>query len=169
MVEYDPQRMAVRLLAVGFLAIVAALHLVRRDVSPLTRGVSRYASKPTTLAITAAFLMLAVALGLVAWDQQSWWLAAAAASIAGVAATPERREPPRHSVTHTVCGFLFFITAAAGIYASSASSLLPGAATVLFFLSIAGMPILARAPGLLQRLSFASIVIWLLRLSSTRP
>jgi uncharacterized protein DUF998 len=161
-VGYDPLPMAVRLLALTFATIVAGLHVVRRDVSPLTRGVSRYASGWTTPAMTLAFLALAAAFGFVAWNARSWWFAIAAASMAGIAATPERLAPPHHSTPHTLCGFLFFVAAPVGIYSSPASSVWPAIAALLFLLSVARIPVLNRIPGLLQRICLLTIVVWLL-------
>lgn len=48
----------------AFLAIVTWLHAVRPDVDPLRRGVSRYAAGEHGYAVSAAFLMLALALVL---------------------------------------------------------------------------------------------------------
>ena len=161
--------MAIPLLALVFAAIVIVLHAIRRDVSPLTRGISRYAAGWTLPAMTVGFVALGGALALVAWTERSWLFAVAAISIAGVAATPERLAPPHHSPAHTVCGFLFFASAAAAIYTSRASSPWPAAATLVFFLSLARVPVLARAPGAWQRLVFLAIVIWLLSCCRTRP
>jgi hypothetical protein len=61
-----------------------------------------------------------------------------------------------------VFGFLFFVTAAAGIYSSAASSIWPAVATSLFFLSLTRIPVLSRIPGLLQRICLLTMVIWLL-------
>jgi Protein of unknown function (DUF998) len=155
-----------RLLALGFVTIVVALHAIRRDVSPLTRGISRYATRPTLVPATIAFLMLAAALGAAAWTEDSYLIAVAAVAIGGVAATPERLDPPHHDVTHTLFGFLFFVAAAAGIYTSRSSSpsiprWIPAVLVALFFTGLAGAPGLSRIPGLLQRVCFIAIAAWL--------
>jgi hypothetical protein len=152
----------VRALALAFVAIVLAVHVVRRDVSPLGRGISRYASGRTLAWTTVAFVALAAALGIVAWTTASWMLAVAAMAMAGVAARPDRTTAPAHDVVHTAFGFIFFLSAAAGIYTSPHSSPWPAVATAIFFLALARVPVLRRTPGLWQRLCFLTIVIWLL-------
>src|SRR5437868_4222811 len=107
--------MAVRILTALFVAIVIVLHVVRRDVSPLHRGISRFASSGTLLAMTVAFAALAAALGLAAWSMRSWLLAVAAVSMALVAMTPDSdRLSSTGSVVHTAAAFVFFVAAAAG-------------------------------------------------------
>src|SRR5262245_4287869 len=163
---------AVRGLAILTIVIVAVLHVVRPDVSPLERGISRYASRPTLPLMTLAFLALAAAMGVAAWTTRSWLLGIAATAQAGVAAFPDSGVPPDRSLPHTVFGALFFVTAAAGLFASHRSSpilaWLPALTLLLFFAAIAGVPLLARFPGLLQRGCFASIVMALLGLT-VRP
>jgi hypothetical protein len=158
-----------RPLTLVFVAIVVALHVLRPDVSPMHRGISRYANGRTMTAMTTAFLALAGAMGIVAWTTRSWLLGMAAAALTGVAATPDRLDPPAHSVAlvHTACALVFFVVAAAGIFVSHRSSppglaWLPAVATTAFFISMTGAPGLARICGVLQRLSFAAIVAWLL-------
>jgi Protein of unknown function (DUF998) len=161
---------AVRGLAIAFVVIVAVLHVLRPDVSPFERGISRYASGPTLLLMTLAFLALAAALSIAAWASRSWLLGIAAIAQAGVAAFPDANVPPARSIPHTVLGFVFFVTVAAGLYTSHRSSSvfawLPVVALLLFFASIAGVPMLARVPGLMQRVCFVAIVASLIGLTS---
>jgi hypothetical protein len=162
----------VRGLAIGTVMIVAALHVMRPDVSPVARGISRYASAPTLPLMTAAFLALAAAIGIAAWTTGSWLLGIAAIAQAGVAAFPDANLPPARSLPHTVFGFVFFVTVAAGLYTSHRSSSvlawLPMVALLLFFASVAGVPLLARVPGVLQRVCFAAIVASLVGLTASR-
>jgi Protein of unknown function (DUF998) len=161
---------AMRGLAIGCVVIVAVLHVLRPDVSPFERGISRYASGPTLPLMTLAFLALAGAIGIAAWTTGSWLLGIAAIAQAGVAAFPDANIPPARSIPHTVLGFVFFVTVAAGLYTSNRSSSvlawLPVVALLLFFASIAGVPGLARAPGLMQRVCFIAIVASLIGLTS---
>ena len=74
-----------------FAGIMLFLHVVRRDLSPLNRGMSRYAGSPTLALATLAFLALAGAVEALAasLDPQGRRLAlVAAAGLVGVAATP---------------------------------------------------------------------------------
>ena len=159
---------AVRGLAIAVVIIVAVLHVIRPDVSPIQRGISRYASGPTLPLMTLAFLLFAAAIGIAAWTTRSWLLGIAAIAQAGVAAFPDANVPPARSIPHTVLGFVFFVTVAAGLYTSHRSSSvfawLPIVALLLFFAAIAGVPVLAGIPGLLQRACFAAIVASLIAL-----
>jgi Protein of unknown function (DUF998) len=163
---------AVRGLAFGVAIIVAILHVVRPDVSPIARGISRYASGSTLPLMTLAFLALAAAVGIAAWTTRSWLLGIAAITQAGVAAFPDANIPPARSIPHTVFGFIFFVSVAAGLFASHRTSVvlawLPVVALLLFFASVAGVPGLARVPGLLQRFLFAAIVVSLAGLDPSR-
>jgi hypothetical protein len=164
---------AVRGLALGTVAIVAVLHVLRPDVSPIQRGISRYASGPTLPLMTGAFLTLATAIGTAAWVTGSWLLGIAAFSQAAVAAFPDANVPPARSIPHTVFGFVFFVTAAAGLYMAHRSSSallawLPLVALLLFFASVAGLPMLARAPGVMQRVFFAALIASLVGLTVQR-
>jgi len=162
----------VRGLAIGTVLIVAALHVIRPDVSPIERGISRYASGSTLGLMTAAFLLLAAAVGMAAWTTRSGLLGIAAVAQACVAAFPDANVPPARSLPHTIFGFVFFVTVAAGLYTSHRSTSvlawLPIAALVLFFASVAGVPLLARLPGVLQRVCFAAIVASLVGLTASR-
>jgi len=158
-----------RVLAIGAVVIVAALHVMRPDVSPIARGISRYAGGSTLPLMTVAFLSLAAAIGIAAWTTRSWLLGIAAIAQAAVAAFPDANIPPARSLPHTIFGFVFFVTAVAGLHMAHRSSSaflawLPVAALLLFFASAAGMPVLARVPGLLQRAVFLAIVAGLLTL-----
>lgn len=159
--------LAVRALVIVVVIIVATLHVIQPDVSPIQRGISRYASGRTLALMTLAFLALAAAIGVTTWTTRSWRLAIAAIAQAGVAAFPDSGVPPDRSLAHTLCGAVFFVTVAAGLYTSHRSSWLfawlPVLALLLFFASLAGVPLLARVPGLTQRLCFAAIAVSLLR------
>jgi 4-hydroxybenzoate polyprenyltransferase len=162
----------VRALAILFAVIVIALHILRLDVSPIERGISRYASGATLTLMTIAFLALAGAVGIAAAMTRSWLLAIAAVALAGVAALPDPNLPPVRSLPHTVCGFVFFVSATAGLCTIHRSSPLlawvPVVALLLFFASVAGVPGLARVPGLLQRVCFATIVASLVTIRAVR-
>jgi hypothetical protein len=72
-----------------------------------------------------------------------------------------------------VFGFLFLVSAAGGLFrchrASPVLAWLPVAALLLFFASAAGVPGIARIPGLLQRGVFAAILVGLLALPGSVP
>ena len=152
---------AVRALVALAVVIVAALHVIRPDVSPIARGISRYASGSTMPLMTAAFLAFAAAIAIAAWTTRSWLLGVAAIAQAGVAAFPDAGVPPDRSVVHTVLGFAFFVSVVAGLYTTHRSSpvaaWLPIVALLLFFASVAGVPLLERVPGVMQRVCFAAI------------
>ena len=160
---------SVRALAFVTVVIVIALHVLRPEISPIERGISRYASGPTLGLMTLAFLAFGAAFGIAAWKTGSWLLGIAAVAQAGVAAFPDAHVPPDRSVPHTVLGAVFFVAAAAGLFTSHRSSpmlaWLPLIALVLFFASAAGVPGLARIPGLLQRACFAALAVSLVTLS----
>ena len=161
-----------RLLAIAAVIIVSALHVLRPDVSPIERGISRYASGTTLPLMTAAFLLLAAAIGIAAWTTRSRLLGIAAIAQGGVAAFPDGNLLPARSLPHTIFGFVFFVTVAAGLYTTHRSSSLlawlPIAALLLFFASVAGVPFIWQFPGLLQRVCFAAIVASLVGLSVSR-
>jgi Protein of unknown function (DUF998) len=160
------------ILALGSVVMVVVLHFTRPDVSPLMRGISRYASGRTLVPMTAAFLMLAGAFGVAAWTTRSWLLGIAAIAQAAVAAFPDSGVPPDRSLPHTVFGAVFFVTAVAGLYTShrwpSPFAWLPVLALLLFFASVAGVPLLARIPGLLQRVCFVAIAASLIAIRAAR-
>jgi len=64
------------------------IHGVRRDVSPLERGISRYAGGRTLAWMTVAFLMLAVAVGTAAWQITTGVFMAAILGLRGVREAP---------------------------------------------------------------------------------
>jgi hypothetical membrane protein len=170
-------------LATGFALLVVALHLVRTDVDPLMRGVSRYAIGEYGYVVNGAFLLLAA--GLVATGMGFrrivpavggagvWLLWASAAGMATVAIFPVRAADSAalENLPHQAGGMVFFLTAAAGAVVLSRATRRQtvlgwsvAAAVTVYFLSI-GVPGLALTGvrGLLQRVCFAAIVAWLVR------
>ena len=147
-----------------------ALHAVRRDISPVQRGLSHYAAGRTFPIMTAAFAALAVAIAAGARLADSWLLGIAAFALAAVAVTPVS-EPPRgwRGQAHTAAAMTFFLTAAMGILAASRSPspLQAGIAwalalfTAIFLVSMTETGGPGRIRGLLQRGCFLLIVAWL--------
>ena len=168
-------------LAAGFALLVLTLHVVRTDVDPLTRGVSRYAVGPHGYVVNGAFLLLALALvetGIgfrrVAPNVGTigvWLLWASAGGMALVALFPLRSadSPGAENLPHQLGGMIFFLgTAAATVVLSRATGRLTvvawsiAAVVTVYFLSIGVRPLgLAGIRGLLQRACFAAIVAWL--------
>jgi hypothetical protein len=159
-----------RIAALAFVAIVIALHVVRPDVSPAQRGISRYAGGRTLVATTAAFLALALALGLTAWQLHSWLFATACLAMVAIAATPKPLDASggMSGAIHTGAGFVFFISAAAGARSwsphepRSSVSYFLWIVTGLFIASILRVRVLRDGAGYYQRLTFALLVIWLM-------
>jgi hypothetical protein len=155
-----------------FVGIMLFLHVVRRDLSPRDRGMSRYAGSPTLALATVAFLALAGAVGAVAasLDPHGRRLAlVAAAGLVGVAATPIG-QPASSVVTalHAIGGAAFYAGIIGAMFVSRAPAggqilrwSLAGALT-LFCAAAFGAPGLRLVVGLLQRVVFALIVGWLL-------
>jgi hypothetical protein len=113
-----------------FVSIVVWLHLVRPDVSPMVRGISRYAVGPHGYAISVGFAALASAVGIAAgqlnrrleggaFKWHAWSLWAAVAGLFVVIVWPLRS--PSAGVTeywlHQGGGAVFFAAAAAGVQA----------------------------------------------------
>jgi uncharacterized protein DUF998 len=175
-------------LAGFFVASVAGLHVRRRDVSPRVQGLSHYAVGATQVVMTAAFVALALAVGL---DALLLWQAPAATARSGggvvllalaaiglgvVAAVPV---PAPGSASwrgpaHTAGALGFFVGAAAGAVLVSGPLVdLRGAvagalagAVFLFVLAMGGVPGLFSIRGLLQRLCFALVVAWVFLVGS---
>ena len=165
----------------SFALVVIVLHIVRTDVDPLTRGVSRYAVGPHGYVVNGAFLLLALALvetGIgfrrVAPNVGTigvWLLWASAVGMALVALFPLRSadSPGAENLPHQLGGMIFFLaTAAATVVLSRATGRLTvvawsiAAVVTVYFLSIGVRPLgLAGIRGLLQRACFAAIVTWL--------
>jgi hypothetical protein len=114
----------------AFIGIVVWLHLVRPDVSPMARGISRYAVGPYGSAISVAFVVLAFAVGIAAWllgrpgeagafRRHAQWLWVAVAGLLVVIVWP-LRSPRAGTVEywlHQGGGAVFFAAAAAGVQA----------------------------------------------------
>ncbi|HTM24847.1 MAG TPA: DUF998 domain-containing protein [Vicinamibacterales bacterium] len=157
--------------AAAFAAIVATLHVMRRDVSPRARGISRYANGRTLVAMTLAFLALATATAAAAWITASSVLLVAAVSLATIAAAPEPASPAARArgIIHTAAGFVFFVSMAIGAVTVSGRGFaiqptvawLLAVVTMLFFAGLGGAPGLKEVRGLLQRACFALTVAWL--------
>ena len=156
---------AIRVAATTFAAITIALHLLRREISPLRRGVSNYAVGPYGWLMTLGFVSLAVGVGLMANEFASWWLWAAAAGMAIVAATPTTHDARRtpSAYLHQTGGFIFFTTIAIGALVDRPD--LPAARlvgiTVGAFLAGFAVPRAALVRGALQRLAFVAILIYI--------
>ena len=114
----------------AFIGMVMWLHLVRPDVSPMARGISRYAAGPYGSAVSVAFAALAFAVGLAAWQldhsreagvfrrhAQSLWVAVAGLLV--VIVCPLRSPTPGavEYWLHQGGGAVFFAAAAAGVQA----------------------------------------------------
>lgn len=113
-----------------FVGIVVWLHVVRPDVSPMARGISRYAVGAYGHAISVAFAALALAVGIAAeqlnrrfaggaFKWHAWSLWAAVAGLFVVIVWPLRS--PSAGATeywlHQGGGAVFFAAAAAGVQA----------------------------------------------------
>lgn len=163
--------------SLAFTALVAWLHVRRRDLDPRTRGVSHYAVGPTRGVMTVAFLALAVgtsgitaafdpALGGVAW------LRAAALGITLVALVPVPGPDAAawRGPVHALGALGFFVAAAVGAVLLSARvngaavliAWMLAVAVVVFLASMAGVPGLFAIRGWLQRGCFALVAAWLL-------
>ena len=160
-----------------YAVIMAALHVLRPDLPPLERGMSRYAGGDTLALATTAFLALAgawVALAnrLRTTPNARIPLNVAAIGLAGVAATPIGGPSPHAIVllVHTIGGLLFYLGTALAMLAvpvagTSKRPLLIAYLTALslFALGGVGMPPVSDAVGLLQRIVFATGILWALR------
>jgi Protein of unknown function (DUF998) len=148
------------------------LHVVRSDVSPMVRGMSRYAGPPTFALATLAFLALGGAVGTLATsvDRRGRRVAlrAAAAGLAGVAATPIGLPVPALvTVLHTIAGATFYLAVLTAMFLPPVTArgrvlrwCLVGS-LALFCAGAFGAPGLRLVVGLLQRAVFAVILAWL--------
>jgi hypothetical protein len=166
------------LLVVGgcgvFVAIMAGLHVLRPDLPPLARGMSRYAGGGTLALATTAFLALALAwVGLVLQLPGALRLRApllvAASGLLVVIGTPIGIPSPSlpRLVVHTIGGVLFYLGTARAMLTTGGHGAvdrwLVGAFTgllLLFALGAFGVPGVASVVGLLQRLMFAAAIGW---------
>jgi hypothetical protein len=160
-----------------FVLIMASLHFLRRDLSPMQRGISRYAGGDTLALTTVAFVALAGALlSLAAALRESHTRVArcviiAATGLALIALTPiGNPSPPRLGSTLHIIGGLVFYAAIARSMLLAASArvdhLLSGVmvvALIVFLLGGAGVPHLRLATGLFQRIIFSIAVLWAVR------
>jgi hypothetical protein len=156
-----------------FVGVMLFLHVVRRDLSPLNRGMSRYAGPPTLALATLAFLALAGTVGAFSagLDQQGRRVAlVAAAGLVVVAATPiGQPATPVVTLLHAVGGVTFYLGIIGVMFIAPARA--PGeqilrwslvGALTLFCAGAFGVPGLRLVVGLLQRVVFALIMLWLL-------
>ena len=162
-------------LAIAFALVIVVFHVLRPDVDPLARGVSRYAVgrygevfNAVSLVLAFAFVVTGFGFRQAAPDSGTLgvyllWLGAA--GMVFVAVFPLRAVDPMASenLPHQIGGMVFFVAAAAapvllsravGRHAALAWGAV--AATAVFFLSV-GIPALAGIRGLLQRVCFAAI------------
>lgn len=158
-----------------FVAIMVSLHVIRQDLSPLTRGMSRYAGSGTLGLATVGFLALAAALIALAMVFRLAHLAAgrglvtAACGLIAVVATPIGNPDTPTSVTvlHTIGGLVFYLGVLWAMRSSASDwtdRQFCRAATValaLFVLGAVGLPGLRQVVGILQRLVFVLVVGWM--------
>jgi hypothetical protein len=169
---------AITLVGCGvFVAIMASLHIIRQDLSPVARGMSRYAGSDTLGLATVAFLGWAgalIALAVIfrqAHPATCHGLLVAACGVLAVVITPIGNPQTPVSVTtfHTLGGAVFYVGAvwAMRSCASDRADRQLGRATTvllaLFVLGGLGVPGLARIVGLLQRVVFFLVVSWAIR------
>ena len=159
-----------------FTLVMAALHVLRPDLPPLDRGLSRYAGGGTLVPATVAFLALAGAWVVLAKQVRAtphsrMPLIVAAVGLVVVAATPIGGPSPPAIVlsVHTIGGLLFYLGTARAMLAIPATGTAKRlfgfvyvTALSLFVLGAAGVPPVSDAVGLLQRLVFASAILWAL-------
>lgn len=167
-------------LTIAFVLVIAVFHVLRPDVDPYARGVSRYAVGPYGEAFNVASLVLAVALVATGFGFRQaapapgtlgvylLWLSAAGIAVA--AAFPLRAVESLAAVNlpHQAGGMIFFPAAAAAALVLSGATgrhtaLAWGVvfAVAVFSLSV-GVPALTAIRGLLQRICFGTIVAWLI-------
>jgi hypothetical protein len=154
-----------------FVGIMLRLHVARRDVSPVSRGMSRYAGPPTLALATLAFVALAGGVAALAagLDQPGRSFALfAAAGLAVVAATPIG-QPAATSIyaLHTIGGLAFYAGILGAMFVSTApvgGEMLrwsAAAALAVFGAGACRVPGLRPVAGVLQRAVFALIIGWL--------
>ena len=167
-------------LAITFALVIVVFHVLRPDVDPLARGVSRYAVgrygqvfNAVSLALAFAFVVTGFAFRQAAPDSGTLgvyllWLGAA--GMVFVAVFPLRAEDSMavENLPHQAGGMIFFLAAAVapvllsravGRHAVLAWGIV--VATAVFFVSV-GVPALTGIRGLLQRVCFVTIVAWLI-------
>lgn len=176
--------LATRLSVIAFIVIVAAFHVLRPDVNPVTRGISRYQWGPHGTAMSVGFGLLGLALLGAARVIQGWQLqdrfpsnllqVSALGSLLVAAFPLPESPPPVRAAAHQLGGFVLF-----GAAALAATRITPAddgravvrllgrlttASVVLFFLVI-----LVKVPvvGLLQRLVLVAMSAWIATITRT--
>lgn len=157
-----------------FVACVGLLHVVRSDISPFERGISRYADGKTRSVITFAFLSLAVA--LLATSRLSpatpWWFGAALGMI-GAAFTPVGLGPASRTIAamHVVTACVFYLCVTVALFKALPNSHMPRVllATLVIFVVSAAIPSLRRVVGLAQRLFLLLVVAGIVTIVVSRP
>ncbi|MCE2543681.1 MAG: DUF998 domain-containing protein [Acidobacteria bacterium] len=160
-----------------FTLVMAALHVLRPDLPALERGMSRYAGGGTLMHATIAFLALASAWVALANQLRTTPRAriplnVAAVGLVGVAATPIGGPSPHAIVllVHTIGGLLFYVGTARAMLAAPVAGNAKRPFLVVYFTALSlfalggiGMPPISDAVGLLQRIVFATALLWALR------
>lgn len=154
-----------------FVGIMGFLHIVRQDLSPLARGISRYAGADTLAVATVAFLALAGATAALAsclHQRRAIGLALfAAGGLVVVAATPIGNPATPDAVTalHTLGGLVFYLGAVGAMVVSPSNagdrilSWMGAVVLSLFFGGAIGVPGLRLVVGLLQRAVFTLVIV----------
>lgn len=173
---------ATRLCVVSFVGIVAAFHVLRPDVNPVTRGISRYQWGPHGTVMGVGFGLLGLALlgaarVIQGWHRQNRFssnllrVSALGSLLVAMFPLPES-PPPLPEIAHQFGGFVLFGAAA---LASSVTTdnerpfvqrlgRLTTALVILFFLAI-----LVKVPvvGLLQRVVLVAMCAWIATITRT--
>jgi Protein of unknown function (DUF998) len=160
----------------AFAMIFVGLHFLRRDLSPLRRGMSRYAGGDTLVLATVGFIALAGGLlSLSAFlspvpRHASAWLIAAAAGLVAVALTPIGDSPTsRAKAGHVVGAFGFYLGSTLAMFRAASDSVDQWLVTSLFaclslfLIGGSGVVGFRSLVGLFQRLVFLLVVSWAVR------
>jgi hypothetical protein len=168
----------IRVLVAAVVIITATFHVIRPDVDPVMRGVSRYQWGAYGTLMSLAFVLLGLALAAAAQVARQWAFARAplvatllSLSAAGslvVSAFPLSDNPPTANIImHQSGGAVMFATFAMGTLLVPAGVAgrhwsLVGRLTVVIAVAF-GAAIVLRLPisGLLQRLLLATMCTWL--------
>ncbi|MGH9239784.1 MAG: DUF998 domain-containing protein [Vicinamibacterales bacterium] len=171
-------RRAVILVGCGlFVAIMLSLHLLRQDLSPLTRGMSRYAGAGTLGLATIGFLALTAAVIALATllrhprPAAVRGLVTAACGLLAVVVTPigNPNTPVPVTTLHTIGGIAFYLGMVWAMRSSASEQRdrqfgrATTTALALFVLGAVGLPGFQQIVGLLQRLVFALVVGWVIQ------
>jgi hypothetical protein len=167
-------------LALTFALVIVVFHVLRPEVDPLARGISRYAVgrygeafNAVSLVLAFAFVVTGFAFRQAAPDSGTpgvylLWLGAAGMVFAAVFPLRAVDSMASENLPHQTGGMIFFLAAAAapvilsravGRHGALAWAIV--AATAVFFVSV-GVPALTGIRGLLQRVCFGAIVAWLI-------